>query len=231
MKKIRSFHLQAVYNAGGVRQVDWILAELLMAQFARVNHMMGEDLNTSLQELFSVVEESGKTLLEELKTALGPTVSNLVPYNLQRVMESHNSRLYMSLTKVLVFLDCARWEGHNFLEDQLKSLQSSEEFKKLITALLEQISAFEDHIWELALSEEPAEEEIALHVNLALTATRPMVGNYFSGVLEGLMGRLRIKIHEDKNPPHSTQEGLEQHLAKELWQSSTSAASLEGCES
>ena len=31
MKKIYSFHLQAVYNAGGVRQVDQILAELLMA--------------------------------------------------------------------------------------------------------------------------------------------------------------------------------------------------------
>ena len=83
MSKICSIHLRAVYNAGGVRQVDWILAELLMAQFTRVNLMMGEDLNTSLQELFSVVEESGKTLLTELKTALGSTVSNLVPYNLQ----------------------------------------------------------------------------------------------------------------------------------------------------
>ena len=56
MKKICSLHLQVIYNAGGVRQVDWILAELLMAQFTRVNQMMGEDLNTSLWELFSVME-------------------------------------------------------------------------------------------------------------------------------------------------------------------------------
>ena len=103
MKKIHSLHLQAIYNAGAVRQVDRILVELLMAQFTRVNQMMGMDLNTSLQELFTVVETSRDTLLEELKTALGPTVSNLVPYNLQRVIESHNSCLYMSLTKVLVF--------------------------------------------------------------------------------------------------------------------------------
>ena len=48
MKKIRSLHLQAIYNAGAVRQVDRILAELLMAQFTRVNQMMGMDLNTSL---------------------------------------------------------------------------------------------------------------------------------------------------------------------------------------
>ena len=85
MKKIYSLHLQAIYNAGTVRQVDRILAELLMAQFTRVNQMMGMDLNNSLQELFTVMETSGDTLLEELKTALGPTVSNLVPYNLQRV--------------------------------------------------------------------------------------------------------------------------------------------------
>ena len=83
MKKICSLHLQAIYNAGAVRQVDRILAELLMAQFTRVNQMMGADLNTSLQEFFDVIETSGGVLLEELKTALGPMVSNLVPYNLQ----------------------------------------------------------------------------------------------------------------------------------------------------
>ena len=230
MKKIRSLHLQVIYNAGAVRQVDRILAELLMAQFTRVNQMMGEDLNTSLRELFTIVEASGETLLGELKTALGPTVSNLVPYNLQRVVESHNSHLYMSLTKVLV-LDGARREGHDFLEDRVKSLQSSEEFKKLVTTLSGQISAFEDCVWELALSEELADEEVALHVNLALTATRPIVGNYFNGVLEGLMGSLGIKVHEDEDPPCSTQEGLEKQLAEKLQQSSTSASSLEGCES
>ena len=108
MKKICSLHLQAIHNAGTVRQVDRILVELLMAQFTRVNQMMGADLNTSLREFFTVIETSEDTLLEELKTALGPTVSNLVPYNLQRVMETHNLHLYMSVTKVLVFLDCAR---------------------------------------------------------------------------------------------------------------------------
>ena len=68
----------------------------------------------------------------------------------------------MSVTKVLVFLDCARREGHDFLEDLVKSLQTDEELKKLLTALTKRISAFEDHIWSLALSEELAEEEVAL---------------------------------------------------------------------
>ena len=116
-------------------------------------------------------------------------------------------------------------------QDLTKSLQTDEELKKLLTALSKWISAFKDHVSELALSKELAEEEVALCVNLALTTTRPIMGNYFNGVLEGLVGSLGIKIHEDKDPPHSTQEGLEKCLAKELEQLSVSAPSLKGCES
>ena len=136
----------------------------------------------------------------------------------------------MSLTKVLVFLDSVRWEGRNFLEDLVKSLQTNKELKKLGTALSWRISAFKDHVWELALSKELA-EEVALHVNLALTATRPVIGNYFNRMLEGLVGSLGIKVHEDKDPPRSTQEGLERRLAEELQRLSVSAPLLEGCES
>ena len=117
------------------------------------------------------------------------------------------------------------------MEDLTKSLQTDEELKKLLTALSKWISAFEDHIWELALSKELAKEEVALRVNLALMATRPIIGNYFNRVLEGLVGSLGIKIHEDKDPPCSTQEGLEKCLAEELKQLSVSTPSLKGCES
>ena len=44
LETIRSFHLQAIYDMGGVRQVNRILAELLMAEFTRMNLMIGEDL-------------------------------------------------------------------------------------------------------------------------------------------------------------------------------------------
>ena len=140
---IHSFHLQAIYDAGGVRQVDRILAELLMAEFTHVNLMFGEDLNTSLGKLFPIVEDSGKTLLEDLKAAVGPTVSNLIPYSLQKAVDAHNTHLYTSLTKVLVFLDCVRCNGQDFLEDRVKGLQSNEEFKKLISALSERISNYD----------------------------------------------------------------------------------------
>ena len=45
------------------------------------------------------------------------------------------------------------------------------------------------------------------------------------------MGSLGIKIHEDEDPLHSTQEGQEKRLAKELEQLSVSSPSFQGCES
>ena len=68
-------------------------------------------------------------------------------------------------------------------------------------------------------------------MNLALTATRRIIGNYFNRVLEGLMGSLGIKIHEDEDHPCSTQEGLERCLAEEFQQMSASIPLLEGYES
>ena len=68
-------------------------------------------------------------------------------------------------------------------------------------------------------------------MNLALTATRPVLGNYFNQVLEGLVGSLGIKVYADEDPPHSTQEGLERCLAKELQQTLASTPLLKGCES
>ena len=68
-------------------------------------------------------------------------------------------------------------------------------------------------------------------MNLALTAARPIIGNYFNRVLEGLVGSLGIKIQEDEDPPCSTQQGLERRLAEELEQLSVSAPSLKSSES
>ena len=226
MRKIHSIHLQAIYNAGVVRQVDRILVELLMAQFMRVNQMMGNGSEHQPPRASHRHRDVWRDSPRRAEDSSGAHSEQPCPLQSRVSWESHNMCLYMSVTKVLVFLDCARQEGHNFLEDLTKSLQTDKELKKLLTSLSKRISAFEDHIWELALS-----KELALCVNLALTATRPIIGNYFNGVLEGLVGSLRIKIHEDEDPPHSTQEGPEKCLAEELKQLSVSAPSLKGCES
>ena len=114
-----------------------------MAQFTRVNQMIGADLNTSLQEFFTVIEASGGILLEELKTALGPTVSN--SGSLQSPMSRRGLTTCTStcpVTKVLVFLDCARREGCYLLEDLVKSLQTDEETQEAAHCVIQMDFSF-----------------------------------------------------------------------------------------
>ena len=117
------------------------------------------------------------------------------------------------------------------MEDQVTTLQSDEEFKKFITALSEWISSYESHIWKLVLSDELADKEVALRVNLTLTATQLVVGNYFGVILEGPMGRLGIKTWGNESPTCSFQEHLERCFAEALQLSSPATPFLEGCHS
>ena len=48
LKDLHGLHLRALFEMGSVRAVDRILAELVMAHFARINLLLGEDLNVSL---------------------------------------------------------------------------------------------------------------------------------------------------------------------------------------
>ena len=98
----------------------------------------------------------------------------------------------------------------------MKNLQSNEEFKKLVTALSELILTYESHIWGLALSDELAEEEVVLHINLALWPPDPLWETISGEYWKALWGGLEIKIHGDESPPHSSQEGLERCFAEAL---------------
>ena len=58
LEDLHGLHLHALFEMGSVRAVDRILAEQAMAHFARINLLLGEDLNVSLRELVIVTREA-----------------------------------------------------------------------------------------------------------------------------------------------------------------------------
>ena len=53
-------------------------------------------------------------------------------------------------------------------------------------------------------------------VNAALSAVKPMVTNYFRGILEGLVGCLSLTPPPGERTARSTQDGVERHVAAAL---------------
>ena len=76
LEHLHALHLQALFEMGSIRIVDRVSAEQLMASFAHVNLVMGEDLNKSLRSLVDITKGACSDLLVDIRSALGPTMFN-----------------------------------------------------------------------------------------------------------------------------------------------------------
>ena len=229
LERLHALHLQALFEMGSVRVVDRVSAEQLMANFAHVNLVMGEDLNQSLRSLVDTTKGACSGLLADIRTALGPTMFSMAEVNISQAVEKYHQRVDFSLTQTLAYLDCARRDARTFLRERASSLKSNEELEEMVAALSERLSNHSRQVWDVVLSSEMNDPRVGMRVNAALSAIRPMVANYFGGVLEGLMGSLSLSPPNGEGLARSTQEGVERRVAVALQRrSSQDGVKLQG---
>ena len=63
---IHTLHLQTMHEMGSVREVDQTLAQTLMAKFARLQLIVGEDFTKSLIALCTDLEASCEVLMSDI---------------------------------------------------------------------------------------------------------------------------------------------------------------------
>ena len=62
LEHIHAIHLQAIHDMGGVRELEQTAVHTLMAEFARLQLILGEDLTKSLSALRSELKTSSEAL-------------------------------------------------------------------------------------------------------------------------------------------------------------------------
>ena len=70
VEHIHAISLQTMHEMGGVRELEWTLVHTLMAEFVRLQLILGEDLTKSLTALRSELETSSEALSSDLIRAL-----------------------------------------------------------------------------------------------------------------------------------------------------------------
>ena len=213
---LHGLHLRALFEMGSVRAVDRILAELVMAHFARINLLLGEDLNVSLRELVTVTQEASKGLQRDIKLSLGATVTKWCGAGVQEAIDKYQQRVDSAITKTLLFLDCGQREGRAFLRERVSEMESTTELQELTEALSERFNNHQSQVWKIVMGPGMSDPRVSTRVNAALSAVQPMVNNYFGGILEGLMGCLSLTAPPGDEAARSTQEGVEQRIAEAL---------------
>ena len=70
LEHIHAIHLQTMHEMGGVRELNRTLVRTLMAEFVRLQLILGEDLTKSLSALCSELETSSEALSSNLVSVL-----------------------------------------------------------------------------------------------------------------------------------------------------------------
>ena len=214
LDQVYDLRLKTVQEMGFIREVDRALAKSLMSEFTRLQLVVGDDLNTSLLAMHADLEVTADELIRDLDIATQnstdlPSKNPVVGVALHRFKELVKLKLALPLAHV----DAACEDMERFLRNHLEELRSQSSTRNLIDSLSERTAAHQSRVRQVLCGEPLKHLNIILQVIMGMATDQPVEGNFFSGILEGLLRRLGITPFGETNPPTSSREGAAQRWA------------------
>ena len=201
--RVHALHLQTMHKMGSIQEVDRTLARSLMAEFARLQLIVGEDFTKSLLALCSDLEASCEALVSDIVRTIDLHPNDPAACQVKAALRTFQQSTSMKVTLPLMQLEAAHGDMEEFMHSRLQELSSQTESLELIGALSQKLADHASCVQELVQVPALAEEEVALQVIIGLGAHQPLEANFFPGILEGLIGRLSLAPPSVINPPTS----------------------------
>ena len=116
----------------------------------------------------------------------------------------------------LLGLHAAREALESFLHQCLQEIGSQAETRELVERLAGKMMAHTSLVHDLVSIPKLAQQEVALWVNTGLATNPSLEANIFSGILEGVTGRLGLSPPGMTDPPVSARLGVSRQWAATL---------------
>ena len=107
----------------------------------------------------------------------------------------------------LAQLDAAQVDTDDFLDLRLKEIHSHEESTRIMDTLAKRVTEQHEKIKQVIQNAPLDNPRIAHRVSIGLSAEQPLEVTLFPGMLEGLLGHLKIHSSDSEETPHSMQAG------------------------
>ena len=137
-----------MHEMGGVGELERTLVHTLMAEFVRLQLILGEDLIKSLTALHSELETSSEALSSDLVRALNLHSDNLAFPQVKELIQKYQQSIFMKVNLPLMELGAAREDMEGFLQICLRELSSQSESQEMIKELSQTLSAHANRIQE-----------------------------------------------------------------------------------
>ena len=208
LEHIHSIRLETMHEVGGVRELERTLVHTLMAEFVRLQLILGEDLTKSLFALRSELETSSEALSSNLVSVLNLHSGDLVFPRVKELIQKHQQSISMKVNLPLMELAAAREDLGGFLQRCLCELSSQSESREMIEELSRTLSAHANRIREAIQVPGIHEPAVFQRVMLGLAVDQPLEAIFFPGILDGLSGRLGLTPLGVVDPPTSARTGV-----------------------
>ena len=114
---LHAVRLQAMHDMGCVREVEQAAVRTLMAEFARLQAILGEDLTWSLSALRSELEASSEALSADMLDILNLHPGDPGFSRVNELLQKHHQSVSLKVNLPLIELEAAKEDLNRFLQD------------------------------------------------------------------------------------------------------------------
>ena len=208
LEHIHALRLQTLHDMGGVRELEQTVVRTLMAEFARLQSILGEDLTKSLSALHSELETSSEALSSDLLSVLNLHSGDPAFPRVKELIQKHHQSVSMKVNLPLMELEAAREDLGRFLQRSLHELSSDPKSREMVEELSRTLSTYTNRIREAILVPGIEEPAVFNRVMLGLAVDQPLEAILFPGILDRLSGRLGLMPPGAIDLPTSVREGI-----------------------
>ena len=216
VEHIHALHLQILHEMGGMRELEQAAVRTLMAEFARLQSILGENLTKSLSALRSELEVSSDVLSSDLLSVLNLHPGDLALPWVKELIQKHHQSVSMKVNLPLIELEAAREDLERFLQGCLCKLSSNLKAQQVVKEISQTLSSYAHRVREAILVPGIEQPGMFNRVVLVLAMDQPVEAILFPGMLDRLSGRLGLMPPSVVDLATSAREGMSRRWAATL---------------
>ena len=163
-----------------------------MAEFMRLQLIVGEDFTKSLIALHTNLEVSCETFVLDITRTLDLHPDDPVSHQVKSALHKFQQTTSLKVNLHLMELEAARDDMEEFMRSRFQEISSQTESQELIGELSQKLATHTSRVRELVQVPELTKGEVPLQVLIGLATHQPLKANFFPGILKGLVERLGL---------------------------------------
>ena len=217
VRRLHAVRLQAMHDMGCVREVEQVAVRTLMAEFARLQAILGEDLTRSLSALRSELEASSEALSADVLNVLNLHPGNPGFSRVKELLQKHHQSVSLKVNLPLIELEAAKEDLNRFLQERLRKLGSRPQAQEVLGEIPWRLLGYNHRVAGI-VQDAPGVERPSIfnRIMLTMAVEQPMEAVLLPGILDGLSARLGIPAPGMVTPPTLAREGVSRRWAATL---------------